>query len=186
MDRQETIGILAAIKAAYPSAFKDVDAEATARVWHRSLQDLDTGLVATAVDALISRSKFAPAISEIREMVLDITSPAQISADEAWKILQKNMSKYGYYRMHEGKMALPIQIREAVDVFGYVNICNAENIDVIRGQFIKIYNAKMEREKKDAMLPAQLRETIGQISQKMLPADGVCAPVIWAKLREED
>lgn len=171
MDKQETMVILAAIKAAYPNAFKDIDAETTVNVWHRQLSDLNTRLVAAAVDALINTNKFPPAISEIRERVYQITHPGELSADEAWGMTLEAVKNYGHYRQTEGLASLPERVRKVAEWMGWDALCMAETdkIGVERGQFIKLYNARSEREKEHEMLPASLREMIGQISQKLLP-----------------
>lgn len=171
MNKQETIGILAVINAAYPNAFKDVDTDTTVKVWHRQLSDINTGLVAAAVDALINTHKFPPAIAEIREKAYQITHPGELSADEAWGLTLEAIKKYGHYRKNDGLKSLPPNVSRIAKRMGWDSLCfaNIDTIGVERGQFIKLYNAQETREKEQDMLPASLRETIVRIGTKMLP-----------------
>lgn len=72
MTREETIKVLALLKAAYPNSYKNMskdEANATATVWAVQFADMPTEIVMIAVNKLISTSPFPPAISEVKEKI---------------------------------------------------------------------------------------------------------------------
>jgi hypothetical protein len=72
MTREETIKILAILKAAYPNSYKNMskeEANATATVWAVQFADVPVDLVMIAINKIISNSPFPPAISEVKEKI---------------------------------------------------------------------------------------------------------------------
>lgn len=171
MTIKETGQLLAIIKEAHPNAFKSQsDPTSTIKVWNSLLGDLEANLALAAAQAVVSTSQYPPTIAEIREAAYQITHPGELSADEAWGLTLEAIKKYGHYRQIEGLASLPPKVRKIAERMGWDSLCMAEvdKIGVERGQFIKLYNASVEREKEQDMLPAQLREAIGQIGQRLI------------------
>ena len=72
MTREETQKILAVIRAAYPSFYKDStkgDLAIAVNLWNDMLIDETYQNVAVAVKSIIATNKFAPSIAEIIEKV---------------------------------------------------------------------------------------------------------------------
>lgn len=72
MTREETIKILAILKAAYPNSYKNMsedEANATVTVWAVQFADVPVDLVMIAINKIISNSPFPPAISEVKEKI---------------------------------------------------------------------------------------------------------------------
>ena len=72
MTREETQKILAVIRAAYPSFYKDStksDIAVAINLWQDMFIDESYQNVALAVKSIIKTSKFAPAIAEVLEQV---------------------------------------------------------------------------------------------------------------------
>ena len=86
MTREETIKILAILKAAYPNAYKDMtkeEANGTVAVWTTQFANYPVDLVALAVNKLISTSQFLPSISEVKSKISGMYW-------EVWEILCYN------------------------------------------------------------------------------------------------
>jgi len=72
MTREETLQVLAILKAAYPSSYSGMtkrEANGTVSVWSMQFADVPVEIVLMAVQKLISTSKFPPAISEVRSKI---------------------------------------------------------------------------------------------------------------------
>ena len=72
MTREETIKVLAILKAAYPNSYKNMsvdEANATATVWAVQFADMPAEVVMIAINKLIGTSPFPPAISEVKDRI---------------------------------------------------------------------------------------------------------------------
>lgn len=70
MDREEAIKLLALIKVAYPTAYKDMDktsAEATVNMWRTSFPDVPYGVMELAFNNFRMQSKFPPTVADMCE-----------------------------------------------------------------------------------------------------------------------
>lgn len=86
MTRDETIKILAILKAAYPNSYKNMtkeEARGTVMVWATQFQGIPGDIVMIAVNKLISTKTFPPAISEVKEKI-------QRLYWEAWEALNEH------------------------------------------------------------------------------------------------
>ena len=89
MTRDETIKILAILKAAYPNSYKNMtrdEANGTVMVWATQFADFPADVVLIAVNKLISTSTFPPAICEVKKKIQSLYW-------EVWEILD-NHSRY--------------------------------------------------------------------------------------------
>lgn len=72
MTREETLQVLAILKAAYPASYNGMtkrEAEGTVTVWNLQFSSVPVGIVMMAVQKLISTNKFPPAISEVKAKI---------------------------------------------------------------------------------------------------------------------
>lgn len=72
MTREETIKVLAILKAAYPNSYKNMskeEANGTVSVWAMQFATYPAELVMIAINKLISSSPFPPAISEVKDKI---------------------------------------------------------------------------------------------------------------------
>ena len=72
MTKEETIKVLAILKAAYPNSYKNMnkeEANATVTVWAVQFADIPAEVVMIAINKLIATSTFPPAISEVKEQI---------------------------------------------------------------------------------------------------------------------
>lgn len=72
MTKEETLRVLAILKAAYPASYNGMtkrEANGTVAVWSMQFNDVPVEVVLMAVQKLISTNKFPPAISEVKAKI---------------------------------------------------------------------------------------------------------------------
>ena len=72
MTREETIKVLAILKAAYPNSYKNMtkdEANGTVMIWSMQFANTPVELVMVAINKLISKSPFPPAICEVKDKI---------------------------------------------------------------------------------------------------------------------
>ena len=70
MTREETIKVLAILKAAYPNSYKGMtkdEANGVITVWSVHFSNIPLNIVMIAINKIISASKFPPTISDVRD-----------------------------------------------------------------------------------------------------------------------
>lgn len=86
MTRDETIKVLAILKAAYPNSYKNMskdEANGTVMIWSMQFAKIPVELVMIAINKLISTSPFPPAICEVKDRIKGLYW-------EVWEILNTN------------------------------------------------------------------------------------------------
>lgn len=89
MTREETIKVLAILKAAYPNSYRNMtkeEANGTVAVWAMQFADVPADIVLIAVNKLISTSPFPPAICEVKKKIGGMYW-------EAWHMLDENKNR---------------------------------------------------------------------------------------------
>lgn len=72
MTREETIKVLAILKAAYPNSYKGMtkeEANGTVMIWSTQFANIPADIVLMAVNKVISTKAFPPAISEVKAKI---------------------------------------------------------------------------------------------------------------------
>ena len=83
MNRQEAIQLLALIKVAYPTAYRDMDQatkQATVNMWHMSFPDVPYPIMEQAFSHFRMISKFPPTVAEMVEELRHIHNQAMENA----------------------------------------------------------------------------------------------------------
>lgn len=181
MTLQETISLLYLAKNLYPRD-KSLDKGREelvnmAKAWAEMLRDIPFDLGKAAVAAHAANSPYAPAISEIRACARRMTEPEQLTADEAWALAIRAVRRYGHgnknwttgkYPHEMAKESVPPEVWRVMELMGYVNMCLSENVDVLRGQFIRAWERQQkkraERESLVPFLPEGLKQKFLAIS----------------------
>ena len=166
MKKTETVQLLAVINAAFPNM---QITEAMVDLWHELLGDIDFNLAKAAVKKLLLESPYPPTIADIRRQAMEIATPPEdrIDAAEAWGEVERAIRQYGYYREAEALASMSPRVAKVVKYLGWQEICLSEEPGVVRGQFLKMYTQVAEREQKERLLPAALKEDIKRLSDSM-------------------
>ena len=75
MTKKEALQVLAILKAAYPSSYRDMtkeDAQGTVSVWAMQFSDMPAEIVVMAIQKLIATNKFPPTVAEVKEKIKSI------------------------------------------------------------------------------------------------------------------
>ena len=177
MTFDETMALLYLGKRLFPrdkSMGKDAQEMAEiGEVWTEMLRDIPFDLAKAALTAHAANSPYAPAISEIRACAKRMTEPEPLTADEAWSLAIKAIRRFGHgtCRDRNGKFpsdrareSVPPEVWRVMDRMGYTSMCLSDNVDLLRGQFIRAWERqqqrKAERESILPFLPEGLREKV--------------------------
>lgn len=174
MTRKEIISLIGVITMAYQKfdKFRDENhIRSMVTVWADIFSEDDASLVGLAVKEHINTSVWPPSIAEIRERMFRITNPNIIPPEEAWSMVAKLMYVEGEYNHRDYHKFLPKAIAETIDAIGYTQLYGL-HVAYIRGSsskagldrvaFIQAYEEKYEQQRRTAMLPKQLRQSIDE------------------------
>lgn len=154
MTREETKKMLAVISVNYGEKLFYVTPEKV-NLWAQLLSDLEYMEVQGAIKNWIMTEKFPPTVADIRGAIADKVLRGIPAADEAWGILMNNVREYGPYKKRQGIEALPEDIRDIVERWGYNYYCMFDESQsaTVYAQFRDAYNATIRRKKRNAQLP---------------------------------
>ncbi|KHO62687.1 Loader and inhibitor of phage G40P [Thermoanaerobacter sp. YS13] len=165
MKKTEIVKLLAVINAAFPNMQVT---EAMVDLWHELLGDIDFNLAKAAVKKILLESPYPPTIADIRKQAAEIIMPKENKIDpaEAWGEVERAIRLYGSYMEEEALSSMSPAVARVVKYIGWREICLSEEPGVVRGQFLKMYQQLQERERKEALLPPDLKNEIQQIAQQ--------------------
>ncbi len=171
MVRSEVAKLLAVLAAAYPRF--EVN-ELTERIWFEMLQDIPYQVAQVAIKKLILESPYPPAIADVRKRAMEIVAPPEerIDGSEAWGEVIRAIHCYGYYKEAEALASMLPKTAKVVKWMGWQEICTSENVDVTRGQFLKMYQQIQARCEKEALLPDSLRAQIAALAETKAIEEG--------------
>lgn len=180
MNKAETAAILAIIKTAYPNFYKNADEiDSAINLWATMFANDSAKVVTEAVKALMCTLKFPPTIADVKEKIVLITQPAQLSEMEAWQLVKRAVQGYSVYDPENNKrifnelppavqhvIGSPSQLRE----WGQMDVETMNS--VVQSNFMRSYRAVAAQEKEREMLPESTRELISGLAKKMSLANG--------------
>ncbi|MBO7240205.1 MAG: hypothetical protein J6V23_06960 [Bacteroidaceae bacterium] len=103
MTVEETKKLLALIKVAYPTAYKDMDrdfAVATINMWQTTFPTVPFSIMEMAFDRYRKKSKFAPTIAEMCEEIKDLY---YVAVEDVLTSKDKQIRSVGQYIMEHTK-----------------------------------------------------------------------------------
>ncbi len=175
MTENDTLGIMAVIKAAYPSYYKGMtklEAEKVLGLWHELFADDDPAIVGAAVKALIAcdTKGYPPHIGAVKEYIGKIKQPDTMTEQDAWGLVYKAITRSGYDSSAEYKKLPPVlqrlvgspsQLRDWSMMDG--DMVNS----VVASNFMRSYRARASYEREALALPDSVKSAIGQITERM-------------------
>lgn len=156
MNREEAKQVLMVAQAAWPN-WKIPDKTVAVNLWQTMFADCDYQLVLTALQSYMVSEKghFAPAISDIMDWVMKLTTAEDLNGNEAWALVNKALRNSTYNSQAEFDK-LPPAVQKAV---GSANMlyqwATDENYNesVTSSNFLRAYKVVCDRERERAMLP---------------------------------
>lgn len=166
MTKQETLLILATLKAAYPTYYRELpktDAEAVVNLWAVQFADCGYKETMTAVHSLISSrtSNFPPTIGEVKQALFRIRKPGALSPGDAWAMVSRCISR-GSVHSREDWELLPEVVRKAITPDEIRRMATDEdyNESVSKALFLKNFAVVQEREREREVVPAGIARMI--------------------------
>lgn len=157
---------------AYPGTFKIGNKAIFIKLWHRCLEDIDytTAEVAMMDIYMNSESDFPPRPKDVRDKVLEFRKPElmQITGADAWGEVKNAIGRYGSMqyestkdRYNEMMSTLSPMSQKIVKYIGWRELCTStEPAGVIRGQFNRMFEQLVGREKTEVRRPPALTNQI--------------------------
>ena len=175
MNRNDVIALMAVLKTAYPSYYKQVsrdEALAAINLWSEMFADDDPEIVSAATKALIaSRTEgFPPTIGAVKAKMHDIANPDAMTEDEAWRIIAKAL-RNGIYGSREEFDKLPAELRKIVhdpaQLKEWAKMDEETVQSVVVSNFRRSYRVTATRKKELDMLPQDVRAAISSTVGRM-------------------
>ena len=182
MTREETLSIMAVLSGAYPMYYRDMkraEAESVVALWTEMFKDDDPQVVAMAVKAHIANDKkgFPPHIGAIKDAIVKLTAPEEMTEAEAWALVAKAI-RNGNYGSEKEFAALPPVIQRLVGSPRQIREWAAMDSDtvssVVASNFQRSYKARAAHERELLSLPGDVRTAMMRI------ADGMKMPELEA------
>jgi hypothetical protein len=138
----------------------------TIEIWFDLLGDLPFEVAKMAVKRLLLELPYPPTPAEIRKRAVEIALPAIPTGSEAWAVALKLINNYSPYRQKDWFDGIEPNIAKAVRAMGLQEMALTENVDVTRGQFLKVYEQIAVGARQDALLPDKLRNDIQELRDR--------------------
>ena len=166
MNKNEFMAIVEFLESNYK--MKISESKTALSTWFDCLQDLDFPLVMGALKKHALTSEWPPTIASIRKQAADINGPRIPDHTEAWGEVTRAMSRHGSWNHLAALDSMSQHTRRTVIAFGWDRLCIADNVDVVRGQFLKMYDSLTTRDREDALLPESFRIMLQEAQLKRL------------------
>jgi len=166
MERSEAGQLLTLMASAWPR-FEPSDDKVA--LWRELFDDVPFEVAKLALKKLMLTNTFPPSVAELRQAVMDITTPEseRITAAEAWGMVSHAIRDYGSYREREGLESLPPVVRKTAEYIGWRELCLSEEGEILRAQFMRMFQQVSERRREEVLLPPAVRELIGKLAGGM-------------------
>lgn len=175
MTYDETLAIMAVLKAAYPNFYKDMkrsEAEGIVSLWTEMFRDEPAEVVAVAVKAHIANDKkgFPPHIGAIKEAILKLKRPDEMTEIEAWGYIQRATRNSIYNAVEEYKK-LPELLQRLVGSPQQLRDWALMDADVVHSvvasNFQRSFKARATSEREFLALPSDVRNFMAQLADSM-------------------
>lgn len=180
MNYDETLAIMSVLKAAYPAYYRDMkrsEAEGIVGLWTAMFAEEPAELVAAAVKAHIASDTkgFPPHIGAIKNAILRIQQPEEMSDAEAWSLVSKAI-KNGIWGAKEEFAALPHLVQKIVgspqQLSDWARMDSDSVHSVVASNFQRAFRAKQKADKEYAALPNDVKTMIAGAAERMALEQG--------------
>ena len=168
MNRKETQGVLALLRAAYPNFYKDMpkqDLLAVVNLWQMQFAEMDVNLVLAAVNALISSrvEGYPPTIGAVKEKAAGLVLASQLPETEAWALVSR-AARNGAYGAEKEFAKLPLLVQSAVgnaqQLRAWAVMETQEVETVVASNFMRTYRQLAARQKEQELLPGSVKNSL--------------------------
>lgn len=176
MTKEETLKILAVLKAAYPAFYSKQsknELEATVNIWYARFVGDDYTLVNYALGELIdTHTGFPPDIAAVKIKMREIqeTATGELNVEELWYKLKRAVSNSTYGAAEEFEKLPPIlkQYICSPSALHELAMIDTETLNTVtHGQFLKQIAALKEQEQQKQRLPEEIKARIVEQTQNL-------------------
>lgn len=180
MTYEEAAKVLAVIKSAYPASYRDLkkkDAEAMVSLWAKFFEAEPYELVSNAVCCFIADDTkgFPPIIGQIKDIILHLMTPEQMTEQEAWDRVRQAVAHGGLYSPAEEYAKLPPEIQRAVGSPSQLRewaVMDVETFNsVVASNFMRSFRVIRKRNDDQKKLPPQVQSFIAGIADNLKPLE---------------
>lgn len=174
MTKAETAKVIAVLQVNYPDNFRgksDAILAATVDMWSRAFADDEYAVVSAAVMAHIvsDTNRFMPPVGVIKAKIAELTSPEEMTEQEAWGLVA-NAIRNGIYGASEEFAKLPPAVQRAVGGAQQLRewaTMDADTVQsVVASNFQRSYRVALQREKDWAKLPSGVKQFVGELTER--------------------
>lgn len=169
MDKKQFATLAIGIKSAYPAS-KILEDNASMDFWYMMLRDIPYETAENAVMEHICTNIFPPNIAEIRKLCMERLKAPVLSFDEAWGVVQKAISTYGWYHPQQAFETMDELTLSVVKNLGWSRLCQSENPTADRANFREAYEAKAMALQNNIQLPEFVAKQKALLQEKYIPA----------------
>lgn len=175
MTREETLDLLSVLKAAYPNFYRDMtrkDADHVIELWFEMFKDEPAGLVALAVKRHIATDTkgFPPHIGAIKDAIVKIQQPDEMTEIEAWNMVRKAIRSYSWDAKEQFDKLPPVLQRlvgSPNQLQEWAKMDEDVVASVVASNFQRSYKARAANEREYLALPADVKGAMEQIAAGM-------------------
>lgn len=167
-DREAFAGAMALVSAGVGIEFTKLQAE----VYYELLGDIPADVMRLAAKRAVLEHRYhtLPSVGLLRELAVEIMAPRELTADEAWQRVRGALSRICYTmsaeQIREIKETVPLVAREVAERMGWANLGSGKP-EVVRGQFLKLYDKRSAERKRVDLLPPKLGAEIEQVAHNL-------------------
>jgi len=176
LDKKVYVVGIALLASVYEKMERVATDKLLADLWYRVLSDLSDEAFQYAIENIVKTSKFPPSIAEIRSKAQEFCHRNDLTAEEAWSVLYKDIRQKGWY--HEPTYS-DWKLEAAKNALGWENLCNMETtqVGVFRAQFMRIYDSLGNREKTaEIVQDKNIVELVNQLKAELAPQSKKALP----------
>lgn len=175
MNRQDTLGIMAVIQAAYPNFYKGMNAknaEDIVSLWTEMLSEYPAAEVAMAVKSLIATDTkgFPPHIGAVIDHIQKNRSGGELTELEAWSYVER-ATRRSYYYSEEEFAKLPPLVQSIVGSPAQLKEWAAMDADdvktIVASNFQRSYRVRAQRQREITALPGDVRGKLESLGSGM-------------------
>lgn len=175
MDKTGTLQLLATLKAAYPNFYQgqtESNMNVAVNLWAEMFADDDPAIVAAAVKALIATDTkgFPPSIGAVKAKIRQITTPEEMTEQEAWGLVYKALGR-SLYNAQEAFDALPRNVQSIVGTASQLRdwamLDSGTVQSVIASNFQRSYRARAAYDREYAALPSDVKQIADSLAGRL-------------------
>jgi hypothetical protein len=171
MRESETLEILEGFRRVYPKFLPNVsELPEAVELWHSYLAPYPVTVCRYSASKIIATHKFAPAISELLDVVRETMNPEPETAIDVWNVFLKAARRASITTQEEFE-ALPYEVKRFCGNLNGLRDLSRVDLDtlntVTRGQFMRTFESMNNSKKALASMPDDIKALVSGISENM-------------------